>query len=273
MAVGSQTRDRRGRCARLGGRSVRVMSGIVSYGAYLPYWRLQRGAIGQRSAAAGARAPAASPATTRTRPRWASRPARIALARGARRATTRDVVAFATTAPAYPDKTNATAIHAALGLPDDVPARRRRRRGPLGVGAVVMAPGAARRPGRRCPTSAPACRAAADEAGGGDAAVALLFGDERDVIAEVDRRRRGDRRVPRPLARARRAVLEAVGGALRRARLRAARRAGRHRRAEERRASPPTTSTTSSSPGSHARAVKAAAQGASARGPRRSSTT
>ena len=61
------------------------------------------------------------------------------------------------------------------------------------------------------------------------------------------------------------AFAQVVGGALRRARLRAARRAGRDRRAEERRHRRSTTSTTSSSPASHARAVKAAARAIGAR--------
>ena len=157
------------------------MPGIVSYGAYLPYWRLQRSAIGRRSAAAGARAPAASPATTRTRRRWASSPA--ASPSPARpQATSPGCVAFATTAPAYADKTNATAIHAALGLADDVPAFDAVGAIRSGVGAAWMAQAAGGlavlsdvRTGR--PGSA-------DEAGGGDGAVTLAFGDE-GVIAEV----------------------------------------------------------------------------------------
>ena len=71
---------------------------------------------------------------------------RVALA-GAPAGYEPGLVAFATTAPAYADKTNATAIHAALGLPDTVPAfdavgadPLRRRRGVDGPGR--------RRPGR-----------------------------------------------------------------------------------------------------------------------------
>ena len=45
--------------------------------------------------------------------------ARIAL-RAAPEGSTPAIVAFATTAPAYLDKTNATAIHAALALPTSV---------------------------------------------------------------------------------------------------------------------------------------------------------
>ena len=121
-------------------------------------------------------------------------------------------VAFATTAPAYADKTNATAIHAALGLPDDVPAFDAVGAIRSGVGAAWMAQAAGGlavladvRTGR--PGSA-------DEAGGGDAAVTLAFG-ERRRHRRGRRRRVGQRRVHRSLAGARRGVLPAVGGALR----------------------------------------------------------
>ena len=72
---------------------------------------------------------------------------RIAPRRRARTATSPGLLAFATTAPAYADKTNATAIHAALGLPDDVARVRRRRRRPLRRRRGVDGPGR-RRAGR-----------------------------------------------------------------------------------------------------------------------------
>ena len=101
---------------------------------------------------------------------------------------------FSTVAPAYVDKTNATAIHAALRLPADVPARRRRRRGALGVGALRAA---ARRRRPDAWWSAADIRTGLpgrpDEAAGGDGAAALLVGDER--------RRPGARRAHRRAAR------------------------------------------------------------------------
>ena len=93
---------------------------------------------------------------------------------------------FATTAPAYADKTNATAIHAALGLADDVPALRRRRRRPLRRRRGVD--------GRRPPAASPCSSdvrtgrpGSADEADGGDGAVTLAVRRRR-------RHRRGRRR-------------------------------------------------------------------------------
>ncbi|KAA9166005.1 hydroxymethylglutaryl-CoA synthase family protein [Amycolatopsis acidicola] len=94
-----------------------------------------------------------------------------------------EVLYFATTSPAYFDKTNASAIHAALGLPQAVFAadlagsarsgfaawRAARAAGGLAVVADVRTG----RPG------------SGDERGGGDGAVAFLFGDEPEGIAEV----------------------------------------------------------------------------------------
>jgi len=158
------------------------MAGIVAYGVYVPYWRLQRSAIaaalgtgggrGTRSVAsydedttsmgveAGRRAVAAAPAGFEPRSIW-----------------------FATAAPAYLDKTNATAIHAALALSDDVAAYD-------AIGGVRSGTGAFRAASSGGPQLAvlsdvrTGLAGGADEAAGGDAAAAICFGD-RDVIAEV----------------------------------------------------------------------------------------
>jgi hydroxymethylglutaryl-CoA synthase len=91
-------------------------------------------------------------------------------------------VQFATTAPAYADKTNATAVHAALGLPPDVFASDHGASVRSAVGALrsaatdcglaVMSDVRLGRPG------------SADEAGGGDGAAAFLFGTGDAVVAE-----------------------------------------------------------------------------------------
>ena len=92
---------------------------------------------------------------------------------------------FATTAPAYLDKTNATAIHAALGLPTRSP--------PSTLGAPSGRASARGRswPRRRrspcCPTCAPVGPDGADEAAGGDGAAALLFGDDGSIAEIVGR--------------------------------------------------------------------------------------
>lgn len=90
---------------------------------------------------------------------------------------------FATTSPAYFDKTNASAIHAALALPPttfaaDLAGSARSglaawRAAKAAGGLAVLADVRTGRPG------------SGDERGGGDGAVALLFGDPGDAIAEV----------------------------------------------------------------------------------------
>ena len=155
--------------------------GIVSYGAYLPYWRLQRRDIKATlgtGGGAGTRCVASYDEDTTSMAVEAGRLALAAAPDGYQPA----LVAFATTAPAYTDKTNATAIHAALALPDDLAAFDAVGAVRSGVGVTWMAQAAGGlavladiRTGR--PGSA-------DEATGGDAAVALAFGIE-DVLAEV----------------------------------------------------------------------------------------
>ncbi|MGI9053950.1 MAG: OB-fold domain-containing protein [Ilumatobacteraceae bacterium] len=164
------------------------MPGIVSYGAYLPYWRLQRGAITAALGSGGGkglRSVASYDEDTTSMGVEAGRTALATAPDGYRP----ELVAFATTAPAYADKTNATAIHAALALPDDVPAFDAVGAVRSGIGATWMAQAAgglavlsdirSGRPG------------SADEANGGDAAVALAFGTGTgssrgsEVVAEV----------------------------------------------------------------------------------------
>ena len=85
--------------------------------------------------------------------------------------------------PAYLDKTNATAIHAALDLGHDGLRCRRGRLGPLGHRPRCAPPRPQRGPGGARPTSARAARARPTSAQSGDAAAAFLFGPEADALA------------------------------------------------------------------------------------------
>ena len=90
------------------------MRGLVGYGVYVPYFRLDRKAI---AAALGA----PSGAGTRSVASYDEDTTSLGVeaARAALRAAPKarpDALFFATSLPAYLDKTNATAIHAALGL-------------------------------------------------------------------------------------------------------------------------------------------------------------
>ncbi|HEX6388430.1 MAG TPA: OB-fold domain-containing protein [Solirubrobacteraceae bacterium] len=144
---------------------------LLSYGSYVPRHRLQRAELGGR----GARAVASFDEDSTT---MGVEAARRALTNGARPAS----IYFATTAPAYADKTNATAIHAALdlgheGFAVDLAGSVRGAVGALRAaassgGLAVLSDLRSGRPG------------SADERDGSDAAAAFLFG-EGDGVAEV----------------------------------------------------------------------------------------
>jgi hydroxymethylglutaryl-CoA synthase len=160
------------------------MRGIVGYGVYLPYWRLERKAIAEAlgvSAGPGTRAVASYDEDTTSLGVEAGR----AALRGA--AVTPQALYFATSDPAYADKTNANAIHAALDLPTSAFAVDV-------VGSVRGAVGAMR--GAR-DARAPALAVLSDirtglpgggdEREGGDGAAAFLFADDAPdarVVAE-----------------------------------------------------------------------------------------
>ncbi len=166
-------------------------------------------------AAAAARAPGPSRRTTRTRPRSGSR--RPGWPCAARPGRTPDALWFATSQPAYLDKTNATALAAALRLPGDVGRLRLRRRAALGHGRPAdRARGAAGRRWSSPPTCATDCRRAATRPPAATPARRCWSATGPGVLAELVAAASRDRRVHRPLARPGRPHLEAVGGALRR---------------------------------------------------------
>lgn len=155
-------------------------SGIVSYAAHLPIYRLPRADIAaalRTSAGKGDRVVASFDEDSTT------------LGVAAARAAIRDrtlcptSVFFSTTTPAYFDKTNATAIHAALGLPEtafavDLCGATRSGIGALrsaqeSDGIAVLSDVIVGRPG------------SADESGGGDGAAAFVFGPVDLSIAVV----------------------------------------------------------------------------------------
>ncbi len=158
------------------------MSGIVSYGAYLPVWRLQRSAVTAALGSGGGKGTRTVASYDEDTTSMGVEAARVALRQAPADAVPADVL-FATTAPAYADKTNATAIHAALALPTHVGAYDL-------VGAVrsnVAACTLADRLGGLAVLSDQrgGLPGGAEESGGGDGAVALLFGDGPGVLAET----------------------------------------------------------------------------------------
>src|SRR5438132_10788868 len=113
------------------------MRGIAAYGVYVPYWRLDRktiaAALGVPSGS-GTRSVASYDEDTTS--------LGVEAARAALRAADRlrpDALYFATAQPAYLDKTNATAIHAALDLAPSAPAFDMAGAVRSGVGALRAA--------------------------------------------------------------------------------------------------------------------------------------
>ena len=158
------------------------MPGIVSYGTYLPYWRLQRSAITQTLGSGGGRGTRSVASYDEDTTSMGVEAARRAL-RAAPDGYLPHAVWFATTAPAYLDKTNATAIHAALDLPGWTSAFDALGSVRSGVGAM-MAAGWGTMMGvlSDIRTGQPG---GADESNGGDAAVAICFGDTDPIAVTI----------------------------------------------------------------------------------------
>jgi 3-hydroxy-3-methylglutaryl CoA synthase/uncharacterized OB-fold protein len=153
-------------------------TGIVGYHAYLPGYRLQRSEIAAAigSSARGVRCVAGYDEDSTTLGVAAALPA----VRG--REPSVGSVWFATTDPVYADKTNATAIHAALDLQPGIIAADLGASLRSGIAALLVAArdgGLAVLADRR---GGPA--GGADEREGADAAAAFLFGED-DPLAEI----------------------------------------------------------------------------------------
>jgi hydroxymethylglutaryl-CoA synthase len=156
------------------------VSGLLAYGAYVPRHRLQRSDLASALGTPpgkGARAVASYDEDSTT---MGVEAARRALAGDDHHP---EAIYFATTSPAYVDKTNATGIHAALdlgheGFAVDMAGSARSAIGALRAaagsgGLAVLSDVRTGRPG------------SADERDSGDGAAAFLFGHGRPPIAEI----------------------------------------------------------------------------------------
>lgn len=161
------------------------MRGIISYGAHVPYRRLDRAEITRFFGSGGGKGTRAVASYDEDTTSMGVEAARVALRSVPEVQPT--ALLFSTTSPAYVDKTNATTIHAALRLDSDVPAfdANGAVRSAIGAWRTALASGGPTlvvssdtRTG--LPTSA-------DEADGGDGAAAFVFGDDSGapVIAEL----------------------------------------------------------------------------------------
>jgi len=158
------------------------MRGIVSAAAYVPYRRLQRADVAKTFGSGGGRG-------TRSVASYDEDTTTLGVeaARAARRAADGvepDAVWFATAEPAYLDKTNATAIHAALRLPAEAPAFDLGGALRSGVGALRIALSGSGSPLVVASDIRTGLPTGGDEAAGGDGAAAVLIGEGPGVIAE-----------------------------------------------------------------------------------------
>ena len=162
------------------------MRGILSSAGYVPYRRLRRSAVAELLGTGGGKGTRAVASHDEDTTTMGLEAARLALAGAPAGAAS--ALWFTTPSPAYADKTNATAIHAALRMASDVTALDFGGALRSGVGAlaaaltgsgstlVVMADMRDGLPG------------GPDETAGGDAAAAVLVGDDgpgAPVIAEL----------------------------------------------------------------------------------------
>jgi 3-hydroxy-3-methylglutaryl CoA synthase/uncharacterized OB-fold protein len=152
------------------------MGGILAYGAYVPYNRLERSEIGAALGGPGGRGTRAVASYDEDSTSMAVEAARLAL-RSAPSGTRPEALYVSTTSPPYLDKTNATAVHAALGLDSGAVAADLNGSVRSAVAALGLALDS-----RRGPTLVVASdvrtglAGGADERDGGDGAVALLVG-------------------------------------------------------------------------------------------------
>jgi 3-hydroxy-3-methylglutaryl CoA synthase/uncharacterized OB-fold protein len=166
------------------------VAGIVSYGAYVPFNRLKRSAIGETLGIKGGKGERAVASYDEDAVTMAVEASRACLK--ATDAAAVGALYFATTAPPYVEKLNASTIHAATALPSSVRSLDLACSVRAGIGALLTAHDAAV---AASATNAIALAALSDirigapegsaEQSGGDAAVAYAFGT-KNVIAEVE---------------------------------------------------------------------------------------
>ncbi|MEM8924884.1 MAG: OB-fold domain-containing protein [Actinomycetota bacterium] len=160
------------------------MRGIIAYGAYVPYYRLQRSAIAAALGSGGGRGTRSVASYDEDATSMAVEAGRLTMA-GAGDITPSSVY-FASATPPYLDKNNANVIHAALDLPSHVFAGDVTG-SPRSVNAALRSALDASKPTLVLAADVRTGRpGSGDEANCGDAAVGWLIGSDDDgpVLAE-----------------------------------------------------------------------------------------
>ncbi len=161
------------------------MRGIISSAAYVPYRRLARTSISAFLGAGGGKGSRSVASHDEDTTTMGVEAARIALRSAP--AAAPGAVWFATATPAYLDKTNATAVHAALRLPSDVAALDFGGAIRSGMGALMTAMTGAGTVLVVISDQRDGLPGGADESFGGDGAAAMIIGDDgpgAPVVAE-----------------------------------------------------------------------------------------
>lgn len=166
----------------------RPVRGILALAGYVPWWRLQRGAIGAAhggAAGKGTRAVASYDEDTTSMAVEAGRLALGAAGHDARGAVQQLLVA--STSPSYTDKTNATTVHAALRLDRGAAAFDLNGAVRSGAGALRLALDGSATTLVALTDARTGLPNSPDERDGGDAAAAMLIGSatpDRPLVAE-----------------------------------------------------------------------------------------
>jgi hydroxymethylglutaryl-CoA synthase len=157
--------------------------GILSYGAYLPYRRLDRSTIAAVAGGGGGKGTRTVASYDEDTTTMAVEAGRLALRASP---VAPAALSFSTVDPAYLDKTNAAAIHAALRLDSDVPAFDFGGAVRSGIGAVRSALASGEPALVLTADIRTGLPGGADEAAGGDAAAAVVIGSDADgpLLAE-----------------------------------------------------------------------------------------
>lgn len=160
------------------------MRGIIAYGSYLPYYRLQKGAITAALGTGGGRGTRSVASYDEDATSMAVEAARETMRHAGD--VSPSSVYFATSTPPYLDKTNANVIHAALNLPSHVFAGDVAG-SPRSVNVALRSALEGSRPTLVMASEVRSGRpGSSDEANTGDGAVGWLIGgsDDGPVIAE-----------------------------------------------------------------------------------------
>ena len=161
----------------------RVKTGILSFGSYVPYRRLNRADIAKTMGSGGGKGERSVASYDEDTTTMGAEAARAAKRDAAGAAV--DAVWFSTTSPAYLEKTNAGAIHAVLRLPQESSAADfggAARSGIAALGAALRAAAGGSSTMVVASDIRTGLAAGSDESLGGDGAAAILVGAETETV-------------------------------------------------------------------------------------------